>query len=64
VSTSRTDATDLQTDGSDFDHLFRDGEQFKIGELDAEVTYTSGHTQADVNYTIADTAFVGDTPRS
>ena len=55
------DATDLQTDGSDFDHLFRDGEHFKIGELDAEVMYTPGHTQADVSYRIADTAFVGDT---
>ena len=55
------DATDLQTDGSDFDHLFGDGERFKIGELDAEVMYTPGHTQADVSYRIADTAFVGDT---
>ena len=55
------DATDLQTDGSDFDHLFGDGEHFKIGELGAEVMYTPGHTQADVSYRIADTAFVGDT---
>lgn len=55
------DATDLQTDGSDFDHLFGDGEHFKIGELDAEVIYTPGHTQADISYRIADAAFVGDT---
>jgi glyoxylase-like metal-dependent hydrolase (beta-lactamase superfamily II) len=55
------DATDLQTDGSDFDHLFGDGERFKIGELDAEVLYTPGHTQADITYRIADAAFVGDT---
>lgn len=55
------DATDLQTDGSDFDHLFGDGERFKIGELDAEVVYTPGHTQADITYRIADAAFVGDT---
>lgn len=55
------DATDLQTDGSDFDHLFGDGEHFKIGELDAEVMYTPGHTQADISYRIADAAFVGDT---
>ena len=27
-------ATDLKTDGSDFDHLFKDGERFTIGELD------------------------------
>ncbi len=55
------DATDLKTDGSDFDHLFKDGEHFKIGELDAEVIFTPGHTPADITYKIADAAFVGDT---
>ena len=54
-------ATDLVPDGSDFDHLFRDGEHFRIGELDAEVLYTPGHTPADISYKIADTVFVGDT---
>jgi glyoxylase-like metal-dependent hydrolase (beta-lactamase superfamily II) len=54
-------ATDLKTDGSDFDHLFRDGERFKIGELDAEVLYTPGHTPADISYKIEDSVFVGDT---
>ena len=53
------DATDLKTDGSDFDHLFKDGERFKIGELDAEVLYTLGHTPADITYKIEDAAFVG-----
>ncbi len=51
------DATDLKTDGSDFDHLFKDGEHFKIGELEAEVMYTPGHTPADITYKIADAAF-------
>lgn len=55
------DATDLKTDGSDFDRLFKDGERFKIGELDAEVIYTPGHTPADITYKIGDAAFVGDT---
>jgi len=41
--------------------LFRDGERFKIGELDAEVIYTPGHTPADIAYKIEDAAFVGDT---
>ena len=54
-------ATDLATDGSDFDHLFKDGERFKIGALDAEVLYTPGHTPADVSYKIEDAVFVGDT---
>ncbi len=54
-------ATDLKTDGSDFDHLFADGERFNIGELVAEVIYTPGHTPADITYKIGDAAFVGDT---
>jgi glyoxylase-like metal-dependent hydrolase (beta-lactamase superfamily II) len=55
------DATDLKTDGSDFDHLFKDGERFSIGSLDAEVLYTPGHTPACVSYRIGDAVFVGDT---
>lgn len=55
------DAADLKTDGSDFDRLFSDGERFKIGELDAEVIYSPGHTPADVAYRIEDAAFAGDT---
>jgi glyoxylase-like metal-dependent hydrolase (beta-lactamase superfamily II) len=54
-------ATDLKTDGSDFDRLFADGERFKIGELEVEVLYTPGHTPACVSYRIADAVFVGDT---
>ena len=55
------DASDLKTDGSDFDHLFADGERFSIGELSAEVLYTPGHTPADITYRVEDAAFVGDT---
>ncbi|MBR1127373.1 MBL fold metallo-hydrolase [Bradyrhizobium iriomotense] len=54
-------ATDLKTDGSDFDHLFRDGERFNLGELDVEVLHTPGHTPADISYKIEDAVFVGDT---
>src|SRR5829696_561472 len=54
-------ATDLKADGSDFDHLFKDGERFGIGELAAEVLYTPGHTPADISYKIEDAVFVGDT---
>jgi glyoxylase-like metal-dependent hydrolase (beta-lactamase superfamily II) len=54
-------ATDVSGDGSEFDHLFKDGETFKIGNLDAEVIYTPGHTPACVSYKIGDTVFVGDT---
>jgi glyoxylase-like metal-dependent hydrolase (beta-lactamase superfamily II) len=54
-------ATDLKADGSDFDHLFADGERFKIGNLEVEVIHTPGHTPACVSYKIADAVFVGDT---
>jgi glyoxylase-like metal-dependent hydrolase (beta-lactamase superfamily II) len=54
-------ATDLKTDGSDFDCLFRDGERFNIGELSVETLHTPGHTPADISYKIDDTVFVGDT---
>ena len=54
-------ATDLKTDGSDFDRLFSDGETFAIGELTVEVLYVPGHTPADVAYRIGEAVFVGDT---
>ncbi len=54
-------ATDLRTDGSDFDRLFADGERFTIGSLDVEAIHTPGHTPACISYKIADAAFVGDT---
>jgi len=54
-------ATDLKTDGSDFDCLFSDGSTFRIGSLTAEVIYVPGHTPADIAYKIGDAVFVGDT---
>ncbi len=54
-------ATDLRTDGSDFDHLFTDGETFSIGNLVGEIIHTPGHTPADISYKIDDAIFVGDT---
>jgi glyoxylase-like metal-dependent hydrolase (beta-lactamase superfamily II) len=54
-------ATDLKPDGSDFDHLFEDGERFRVGHLDGEVLCTPGHTPACVSYRIEDAVFVGDT---
>jgi glyoxylase-like metal-dependent hydrolase (beta-lactamase superfamily II) len=54
-------ATDVSGDGSEFDHLFKDGENFKVGSIGAEVIYTPGHTPACVSYKIGDAVFVGDT---
>ncbi|MGE0120421.1 MAG: MBL fold metallo-hydrolase [Dongiaceae bacterium] len=52
---------DMPTDGSQFDHLFEDGERFPIGRLSVEVMATPGHTPACVSYKVGDAVFVGDT---
>ena len=49
------------TDGSQFDHLFAEGETFQIGQLAGEVMYLPGHTPACVGYRIGNAVFVGDT---
>ena len=54
-------AADVSGDGTEFDHLFKDGERFTIGDLEGEVIYTPGHTPACVSYRIGDAVFVGDT---
>ena len=48
-------------DGSQFDHLFKDGETFRIGEVEATAMLVPGHTPADMAYLIDDSVFVGDT---
>ncbi|HZG18840.1 MAG TPA: MBL fold metallo-hydrolase [Herbaspirillum sp.] len=52
-------------DGSQFDHLFTDGERFRIGQLQARVMHTPGHTPACITYVVEEgeqtAAFVGDT---
>lgn len=51
----------FKQDGSQFDHLFTDGDEFTIGSLKARVIHTPGHTPADITYVVGDAAFVGDT---
>jgi glyoxylase-like metal-dependent hydrolase (beta-lactamase superfamily II) len=48
-------------DGSDFDHLFADGDQFTVGKLQVTVLHVPGHTPACIAYVIGDAVFVGDT---
>ena len=48
-------------DGSQFDHLFKDGETFRIGEVEATALLVPGHTPADMAYVIDGSVFVGDT---
>jgi glyoxylase-like metal-dependent hydrolase (beta-lactamase superfamily II) len=52
---------EFQGDGSQFDHLFEDGEIFRIGNLQARALAVPGHTPADMAYQIGDVVFVGDT---
>lgn len=51
----------FQRDGSQFDHLFKDDEQFKVGNIEARAMHTPGHTPACMSYLIGDALFVGDT---
>ena len=52
---------ELKTDGSQWDHLFDDGERFTIGAIDARILYSPGHTLGSITYLIGDAAFVYDT---
>jgi len=51
----------FKTDGSQFDHLFANGEEFMIGTLPAKAIHTPGHTPADMVFEINDVLFTGDT---
>jgi glyoxylase-like metal-dependent hydrolase (beta-lactamase superfamily II) len=53
--------TSFKTDGSQFGHLLKEDEEFKIGELTAKTLFVPGHTPACVAYQIGDAVFVGDT---
>ena len=49
-------------DGSQFDHLFVDGERFSIGTLQAQAIWVPGHTPADMAYLISDSSDTSPTP--
>ena len=53
--------TEFARDGRQFDHLFADGERYKIGNLEARAIHTPGHTPACMSHVIGDAVFVGDT---
>lgn len=52
---------EFRPDGSQFDVLFKDEEEFSIGGLRAKVIAVPGHTPACIAYQIGDSVFVGDT---
>ncbi|MEO0879767.1 MAG: MBL fold metallo-hydrolase [Pseudomonadota bacterium] len=51
----------FHTDGSQFDHLFKDGETYELGSIKAIALHTPGHTPACMSHLIGDALFVGDT---
>ena len=53
--------TAFTRDGSQFDHLFADGEHYLLGSIEAIALHTPGHTPACMTHVIGDAAFVGDT---
>jgi glyoxylase-like metal-dependent hydrolase (beta-lactamase superfamily II) len=52
---------EFKQDGSQFDVLLKDEENFQIGALSAKVLAVPGHTPACVAYQVGDAVFVGDT---
>ncbi len=55
------EGTEFQRDGSQFDQLFEDSDSYMVGEMQAQVLHTPGHTPACMVHVMGDAAFVGDT---
>jgi len=55
------EGTEFQRNGSQFDRLWSDGDEFMVGSIPALVMHTPGHTPADMTYVIGDAVFAGDT---
>ena len=53
--------TEFQRDGSQFDKLFKDNDEYKIGSIKCKVINTPGHTPACTAHVIGNSIFVGDT---
>lgn len=50
----------FKTDGSQFDRLLNDGEEFQAGSIKIKTIFTPGHTPACASYYIDGNVFVGD----
>jgi len=55
------EGTEFQRDGSQFDALFKDGDTYQIGSMQAFTMYTPGHTPACMVHVMGNAAFTGDT---
>ncbi|MSP19211.1 MAG: MBL fold metallo-hydrolase [Bdellovibrionales bacterium] len=54
------DLQDLNTEGGQFDRLFKNNEIFQAGSIKIKVLFTPGHTPACCSYVIEDAVFTGD----
>jgi glyoxylase-like metal-dependent hydrolase (beta-lactamase superfamily II) len=55
------EGTEFQRDGSQFDALFKDGDTYMVGDMQAFVMFTPGHTPACNVHVMGNAAFAGDT---
>ncbi|MBS1301195.1 MBL fold metallo-hydrolase [Loktanella sp. SALINAS62] len=55
------EGTEFQRDGSQFDALFKDGDTYMVGNMQAFAMFTPGHTPACMVHVMGNAAFVGDT---
>lgn len=55
------EGTQFARDGSQFDYLFEDGDEYTIGNLTGIALSTPGHTPACMSHVIGNACFVGDT---
>lgn len=55
------EGTEFQRDGSQFDALFKDGDNYNIGSMKVTTIATPGHTPACMVHVMGNAAFVGDT---
>jgi glyoxylase-like metal-dependent hydrolase (beta-lactamase superfamily II) len=52
---------EFKLDGSQFDHLFKEDEEIRVGSMVGKILYVPGHTPACVAYQFGDAILVGDT---
>ncbi len=56
------DLSTMETDGSQFDLLLKEGDSFEIGSIPVKILATPGHTLDSISYVVGeDAVFVGDT---
>ena len=53
--------TEFELDGSQFDKLLSDNDEYKLGNIASKTIATPGHTPACMAHLIGDAVFVGDT---